>query len=116
MGQVRTKKTIKFCHLYRWDLSFRNDWAPHGEANAKILSETWIDKMQWICDICTNAQDPAYMFQEDDFTSYVEPPAFASMMDAASEFTQARGWLVRNLRPAFVCMRVRLLTATGNGQ
>ena len=65
---------------------------------AKILSETWIDKMQWFFGICANSQDPAYMFKEQDFTSYVEPRAFAAMMKRASESTQARGILVRNLR------------------
>ena len=101
MGKARTKKAIELCHVYGIGLSFRNDWLPHGEVNAKILSETWIDKMQWFFDIDTNPQDPAYMFKEEDITSYVEPSAFAAMMETTSEFTRPRGWVVRILRPAF---------------
>ena len=83
-GKARTKKVIEIC---RWSLSFRNDWAPHGEVNAQILNETWIDKMRYFFDIYTNSQDPAYMFEEEDFTFHVEPPALTAMMEAASEFT-----------------------------
>ena len=42
----RAPKAIEFCRLYGFGLRFRNGWLPHAEVNAKILSETWIDKMR----------------------------------------------------------------------
>ena len=113
---ARTKKAIEFCSLYGWGLSFRNDWAPHGEVNAKIFGETLSDKMQWFFDIYTNCQDPTYIFKEEDFTSYVETPACAAMM----EQHRSDSWLTCTKFAASFCrvLRVRLYEGThfqGNG-
>ena len=119
MGKARAKKATEFCRLCCWGLSIRTEWAPRDVVNVEILSETWIDKMQWFFDIYTKSQDPAYMFKEDDFTSFVEPPGFAAMMETASEFTQARGWLFAKYAASFcIVLRIRLYQGTlfqGNG-
>ena len=99
LSKARTKTAIEFYRLCIWGLSFRHDWAPHGEASAKVLSETWIDKMQRFFVIYTNSQEPTYVFKDEDFTCCVETLPTSAMTETASEVPQARGWLVRSLRP-----------------
>ena len=43
---------------------------------------------------------PPTCFKEEDFSFQCGTPRFAAMMETASEFTQARGWPVRDLWPA----------------
>ena len=61
------------------NLSFRLDVGKHGEANARVLCEAWMHKLQYLYDVCKQAQEPAYNFTLADLQAYVEPLAFTAL-------------------------------------